>query len=75
MKWLKKWKISNTNNYQKLWSSGTEVKQTLKINSSNIPACCKGKKQPEELGKIISNNKERSEKIRKSNKGKQEPLS
>ena len=32
-------------NFIKEWSSGTEVKQTLKINSSNIPACCKGKKQ------------------------------
>ena len=30
-----------------------------------------GNKRPEEFGKIISNNKERSKKIRKSNKGKQ----
>jgi hypothetical protein len=32
-------------NFIKEWSSGTEVKQILKINSSNIPACCRGKKK------------------------------
>jgi group I intron endonuclease len=32
-------------NFIKEWSSGTQVKQILKIHSSNIPACCQGKKK------------------------------